>query len=169
MLQEANEQNFKSFSRELMPLFLPKLKVKAFEYKGFIAGIDSLFGYYRTNMWLLDEKKRHSLFGDPNKPIITRIRGSAPTKYGANAVVKNSIISDGCDIKGTVINSIISRGVIVEEGAVVKNSILLKKTIVAPKADIDYVVTEKRAMIPNGCFIHGSQPQIRLPACYSPI
>ncbi len=150
MLRDAQQQNFKSFSKELIPLYMPKLKVKAFEYKGFIAGIDSLYGYYRTNMWLLDDKKRKALLENPDMPIVTRIRGSVPTKYGSNAKVVNSIIADGCNINGTVINSIISRGVTVGEGAVVKNSILLKKTIVAPKADIDYVVTEKRAVITKG-------------------
>ncbi|MCR5785902.1 MAG: glucose-1-phosphate adenylyltransferase subunit GlgD [Eubacterium sp.] len=156
MLREANELNMKSFSKELIPLYMGgRINFKAYEYKGFIAGIDSLYGYYRTNMWLLNKENRHKLFDAPDKPVITRVRGSAPTKYGKNAKVVNSIICDGCNIKGTVINSIISRGVTVGENAVVKNSILLKKTIVAPKADIDYVITEKRALITKGRVLKG--------------
>ena len=50
--------------------------------------------YYKHNMELLEKEVRDELFGD--RDIYTKVRDSAPSKYGEEAVVKNSLISDGC-------------------------------------------------------------------------
>lgn len=58
-------------------------------------------------MGLLDKDVRDELFGA--RDIYTKVRDSAPSKYGDEVVVKNSLISDGCEIEGTVENSILFR------------------------------------------------------------
>lgn len=69
-------------------------------------------------MMLLDKEVRNQLFGA--RDVYTKVRDSAPSKYGSNAIVRNSLISDGCVIEGIVENSILFRGVRVEKGAVVR-------------------------------------------------
>ena len=67
--------------------------------------------------------------------------------------VTNSLVSSGCLIKGTVINSILSPGVVVEEGAVVKDSILSKGIIVQKNAQLDLVVSDKLSRFGEGCIV----------------
>ena len=155
IIKDSRIYGYKSFSRELLPMLLEKLNVKAYEYKGYLGGIDSLYDYYETNMDLLDNNIRHEIFGQDNSPIYTRVMDSAPTRYGANAKVTNSVISDGCVINGTVENSIIFRDVRIDEGAVVKNSIIFSKSIIEMNADLDYIVTDKQVVISKGRRLYG--------------
>ena len=69
-------------------------------------------------MELLDKNVRDELFGA--RDIYTKVRDSAPSKYADCAQVKNSLISDGCIIEGTVENCILFRGVKVGKGSVVQ-------------------------------------------------
>ena len=61
-------------------------------------------------MNFLNSDIRRELF-NPKNPIYTKTKDQSPTKYGSDASVQNSFISDGCVIEGTVINSVLSRGV----------------------------------------------------------
>ena len=126
-----------------------------YEHKGFFAGINSLQSYYESNMTLLDEKVRHEVFGD--RSVFTKIRDSAPTKYGNNVYVENSFIADGCEIEGQVINSILFRGVKVGAGAVVKDSILMQDTIVGNNANLTAVITDKNVIVSDRVNLMGCE------------
>ena len=79
--------------------------------------------------------------------MFTKIRDSVPTKYGASAVVKNSMIADGCVIEGTVENSVLFRGVKVACGSVVKNCVLMQNTVLGEHVtDKDVVVRDRRVL-----------------------
>ena len=65
----------------------------------------------------------------------------------ARAVVKNSLISDGCVIEGLVENSILFRGVKVGKGACVKNSIIMQDNIIGENTSLDGVITDKNVVI----------------------
>ena len=62
-------------------------------------------------------------------------------------LVMNSIVGNGAVIKGTVENSIISRDVVVEEGAVVRNCILFTQTYVGKNKTLEYVLTDKNVKV----------------------
>ena len=96
-------------------------------------------------MELLDKDVRDELFGA--RDIYTKVRDSAPSKYGDEVVVKNSLISDGCEIEGTVENSILFRGVKVAKGAVIRNSIIMQDNIIGANAALDCVITDKNVVI----------------------
>jgi glucose-1-phosphate adenylyltransferase len=75
--------------------------------------------------------------------------------HGSNSISKNSLISEGCKIYGTVENSILSGGVIVEEGAVVRDSVIMEDVIIKAGAKVftsivdSDVVIDKDAVV--GC------------------
>ena len=107
----------------------------------------SLAGYYEKNMQLLDGAVRESLFAVQNRPVLTKVRNSPPTRYSGDAKVVNSLVADGCFIEGTVENSIIFRGVRVGKDTVVKNCILMQDTVVGGNAELNCVVTDKNVFI----------------------
>ena len=87
-----------------------------------------------------------------------------PTLYGMEANVKNSLVADGCVVKGTVENCILFKGVIIKEGAVVKNSILMQDTVVDENAKINYIITDKDCSIKSDVEISGAA---NYPVCIS--
>ncbi len=134
---------------------LQSLKVIGFEHKGFYAGITSLLAYYNSNMKILDENVRHELFAD--RSVFTKIKDSAPTKYGNSAIVKNSMIADGCVIEGEVENSIIFRNVTVARGAVVKNSIIMQNTFLGENSTLNCIITDKNVVVREKRVLSGSE------------
>ena len=97
------------FSSVLLADALDRLKVMAYEFKGYSAQICSIETYFHYNMEMLDVERRNNLFDCEGRRIYTSRRDSLPTKYGKEAEIKNSIIAEGCQIGGTVRNSVICR------------------------------------------------------------
>ena len=108
-------------------------------------------------MSLLTQEAREGLFNVKNRPILTKVRNSAPTKYSEGAEVTNSLIADGCVIEGTVENSILFRGVKVGRGTVIKNSILLQGTYTGDDVSLNCVITDKNVVIRDGRVLSGHQ------------
>jgi glucose-1-phosphate adenylyltransferase len=136
---------FNSFENDILIKQLDSLKIYRYDFKGYYAGIDSMAAYYKHNMELLEKDVRDELFGD--RDIYTKVRDSAPSKYGENATVKNSLISDGCEIEGVVENCILFRGVKVGKGAVVRNSIIMQDTMIGANTSLNCVITDKNVVI----------------------
>ena len=145
LVEDSVTHGSKDFDSDILVKQLNSLKIYAYEFKKYYAGIDSMSAYYRHNMELLDKSVRDELFGE--RDIYTKVRDSAPSKYGENATVKNSLISDGCEIEGVVENCILFRGVKVSKGAVVKNSIIMQDNIIGANTLLDCVITDKNVVI----------------------
>ena len=84
---------------------------------------------------------------NPRNPIYTKVKDQIPTIYGPNAVVRNSIIADGCTINGTVENSIIFRGVEVSEGSIVSNSIVMQQSQIQKGVLLDCAILDKSVVV----------------------
>ena len=134
-------------------------KTHAYEFDGYVAPMISLDNYVRYSFELLDYKNRCKLFNE-DWPIYTTTHNTPPSLYGPNADVKNSFIANGSIIKGKVRNSIISRDVVVEEGAVVENSILFSDTYVGEGVKVTYVLSDKNARIVEKKKVSGTEDEI---------
>lgn len=145
LVEDSVTHGFNSFTNDILVKQLNSLKIYGYQFNGYYAGIDSMAAYYKHNMELLNKEVRDELFGDRN--IYTKVRDSAPSKYGANATVKNSLISDGCVIEGVVENSILFRGVKVAKGAVVRNSIIMQDNFIGENTSLNCVITDKNVVI----------------------
>ena len=145
LVEDSVTHGFNSFESDILIKQIDSLKMYQYDFKGYYAGIDSMAAYYKHNMELLDKEVRDELFG--GRDIYTKVRDSAPSKYGETAVVKNSLISDGCVIEGVVENSILFRGVKVGKGAVVRNSIIMQDNYIGPNTSLNCVITDKNVVI----------------------
>lgn len=142
MVEDAHERGFMDFERYVLQPNLDKYKVMVYRHSGYAAIVDDIKAYYKESMRMLNTSVRNDLFYRAGK-IYTKTKDSVPTVYRENSSVKNSLIADGCDINGTVENSILFRGVVVEEGAVIKNSIVMEHGLVKKYANLSYVITDK--------------------------
>ncbi len=155
IVMDSISRNVHHFMRGVIANSLKGMKIMAYEHTGFYAGISSLQAYYNSNMALLDYNNRQELFGD--RSVFTKIRDSAPTKYGNSAIVKNSMIADGCIIEGEVENSIIFRNVKVARGAVVRNSIIMQNTVLGENCSLNCIITDKNVTIKDRRVLSGSE------------
>ena len=133
------------------------MRTKNGGYDSYFARITDLTEYFRCSMDLLDPDIRRSIFGVRNRPVLTKVRNSAPSTYVNGSVVRNSLIADGCVIEGTVENSIIFRGVKIGKNTHVKNCILMQDTITGSNVYLNCVVTDKNAVIRDGRVLSGHE------------
>lgn len=154
IVMDSISHNKRYFMSDVIAANLNSLKIMAYEHKGFYRAITSLLAYYESNLALLDEKNRAELFGD--RSVFTKIRDSAPTKYGNNAIVKNSMIADGCVIEGEVENSILFRNVKVGRGTVVKNSIVMQDTVLGEYSSLNYMILDKKVTVTDRKVLSGA-------------
>ena len=157
ILANAASHGYRSFFADVIVPSLGTANYRAYEYDGWYAYIGSLEGYFASSMDMLTQEAREGLFAVKNRPVLTKVRNSAPTKYKEGADVKNSFIADGCVIEGTVENSILFRGVKVGRGTVVKNSILMQDTYTGSDVTLNCVITDKNVTIRDGRHLSGHE------------
>lgn len=132
--------------KEYIQINVDDLKVGGFEYKGYLACINSVNNYYNANMDLLDVEINRELFYSSNR-IYTRVKDEPPTQYAPNAKVENSMIANGCHIEGTVKNSLIFRKVTVGPGVELNNCVIMQNTIIEKNAKLINVIVDKGRII----------------------
>ncbi len=155
---DAIAHGYTSFNRDVIARNTARRNFRIYKYDGYFANIGSLADYYSHSMELLGTpENRDEIFGIKTRPIYTKVRNSAPTRYAESSCVKNSLIADGCIIDGTVENSIIFRGVKISRGATVKNSILFQDTVIGENVFLNCVITDKNVVIRDGRILSGHE------------
>lgn len=148
LIDAAVASGSESFEMDVISKNLKNLFVRGYKVEEYARVIDSLQTYYDISMGLVSGEYR-SLF-NKERTIYTKVRDDVPAIYGICSKASNSLIADGCIIKGTVENSILSRGVYVAEGAVVKNSVIMQDTYISQGSQINCAILDKEVVVkPN--------------------
>ena len=95
-------------------------------------------------------------------PTFTTTHNTPPTLYGPNAEIRNSFIANGARVYGKVTNSIISRDVVIKEGAEVNNSIIFTATEIGEHARLNYVLTDKSVIVSENTVLEGTQEELEI-------
>lgn len=146
LISEGISRSVYSFKQGVLQAKCNKMRIFAWEFKGFSSKINCIRSYYRANMQLLNPQVRAELF-PRERPIYTKVRDEVPAKYGLNSKVSGSMVADGAIIDGTLENSIVFRGVHIGRGAVVKNCVLMQETVVSENCTLDHVITDKNVVV----------------------
>lgn len=155
LITEAVSKNYSNLSADIFQRKVHDLKIMGYRVDGYAAVIDSIRSYIDANMNLLNPAVRKELF-NRERQVYTKVRNEMPAKYGLDSQVKNSLISDGCIVEGTVENSILFRGVKIGKGSVVRNCVLMQSTSVADGVTLDYVCADKNVHIGAGRTLSGT-------------
>ena len=161
LVDQCAAHDVPSFSQGVLLPNLGKLDMRCFRFDGYIARVVSVAGYFQQNMALLDPGVRADLFRS-DRPIKTKDQSNPSTYYGPQSECVNSLISDGCIVEGTVVNSILARGVRVEKGAKVENCILMQRSSVQEGAVLRYAIADKNVRVCQGRMLmgHGTYPLV---------
>ncbi|MGE7602866.1 glucose-1-phosphate adenylyltransferase subunit GlgD [Peribacillus sp. NPDC097675] len=144
------------FLKDAVKANLHRLTVKGYHFNGDMPFIHSIESFHSSNMNFLNPSVIRTFFGD-TWDVYTKIKNEAPAKYTQSSKVTNSLIANGCNIEGTVENSILFRGVKVKKGAVVKNSIIMQKGEIEEGAVVENIITDKEVIITRDKEIIGPQ------------
>ncbi|WP_332698258.1 glucose-1-phosphate adenylyltransferase subunit GlgD [Halalkalibacter lacteus] len=126
-----------------------RLKVQCFEHKGYTAFVNSVESYYRHNMNLLYEENCKALFNQDHR-IRTKVSNEPPTKFREQTMVTQSLLANGCVIDGNVEHSVLFRGVHVQKGATIKNSVIMQRCTIESGAYLENVILDKDVHITAG-------------------
>ena len=122
------------------------MKIGAYQHYGYCACVSTLKAYYECNMQLRQEKELSKLM-DEDWPIYTMTNDSCPTLYKKGAKVSGSLIANGCQIEGTIVDSVIGRNVIIKDGVVIKNSIVLPDSFIDKNVKLNCAVVDRKAIV----------------------
>jgi glucose-1-phosphate adenylyltransferase len=141
-----------NIGRDIMPKVVGQTAVVAYNFQGYWADVGTVQSYYEANMALLVETPPLDLY-DPEWVIHTRSEERPAAEIGAEARVEGSLLCDGCRVRGNVVRSIVAPGVVIAEGAVVRDSILLTDTIVEAGAVVDHCILDKETVVGVGALV----------------
>lgn len=138
------------FGKDILPKMLScGEKMMAYEFKGYWKDVGTIDSLYEANMDLLGDNPKFDV-SDTTWKIQSRSPLAPPHYVGDSAKTYNSIIMSGCEIYGTVENSVLASDVIVKKGAVVKNSIIMGDTVIEEDAIVQYSIIDENVSIGKG-------------------
>ena len=141
------------FGKNIIPNMLAAgEKMFAYPFEGYWKDVGTISSLWEANMDLLGENPALNL-GDESWRIYARHHALAPQFVGADAVIENSNITEGCEIYGTVKNCVVGTGVKVEKGAVVTDSVLMGDAVIGQGAVVSYAIVDTGVKIGKGAVI----------------
>ncbi|MCG8498799.1 MAG: glucose-1-phosphate adenylyltransferase [Firmicutes bacterium] len=148
LLEDAADiESAHDFGKNVIPKMLrDSCKLYAYPFEGYWKDVGTVEAYWESNMDLL-ERDNQLKISDSGWKIYSRIEPAHPTHFVSQSNVKNSIVGDGSLIYGTVVNSIISPGVVIEEGAEIRNSIIMPNCHIQKEAKIDKAILDYRVKV----------------------
>jgi glucose-1-phosphate adenylyltransferase len=127
-------------------------RVFGYRFNGYWQDVGTIQSYWEANMDLLTDHPELDLY-DKEWLIHTRSEERAPAKVGPTAQIHRSLISHGCIIDGTVVNSVLSPGVRVDVGAVVRDSIVMFDSVIRAGAVVDRAILDKEVVVGQGAIV----------------
>ena len=134
------------FGKHVIPGMIAADKVYAYEFSGYWVDVGTVDAYWRTSLELCSPDSPLDLW-DPNFVIRTRSQERPPVKTSAHGKITKSLVSNGCTIHGQIEHSVLSPGVYVSPGAVVKKSVIMNDVWIGPGAIIDKAVIDKEVIV----------------------
>ncbi|MBI2777289.1 MAG: glucose-1-phosphate adenylyltransferase subunit GlgD [Chloroflexi bacterium] len=141
------------FGGHVIPAMLEAdARVFGYRYAGYWQDVGTIQSFWEANMALLVDHPELDLY-DKDWVIHTKSEERAPAKLGPTAQVHRSLISHGCVIEGTVVNSVLSPGVRVGVGAVVRDSIVMFDSVIGSRAVVDRAILDKEVTVGAGAIV----------------
>ena len=153
---DANSEN--DFGKNIIPAMLnDKKRIFAYPYEGYWKDVGTIDSLWEANMDLLNPKLPLNL-SDPLWRIYSRHSDTIPHYVSNDVVIKNSIISSGCEIYGDINYSVIFADNHIGEGSNVDYSVLMPNVKVGKNVSINYAIIADDCVIEDGAVI-GAAPE----------
>lgn len=155
---EADPDSENDFGNNIIPnLLRDKRQMYAYHFSGYWKDVGTISSLWEANMEVLDPEHSGINLFDEGWKIYSRNTGMTGHKINAGAVVENSMITDGCRIKGTVKHSILFGGVKVEAGAVVEDAVVMGGTTIKAGAVVRHCIVAENVTVGENAIV-GAMP-----------
>ena len=156
---ENNIDSSKDFGKNIIPAMLAaNEKMVAYPFEGYWKDVGTLDSLWEANMDLLNPNVPLELY-DPDWKIYSRNPVMPPHYIAAQANVQNSMVTEGCNIYGTVDFSVLFAGVTIEEGAIVRDSIVMPGAVIKKNSIVEYAIVGEDVVIEENVVI-GQRPEM---------
>lgn len=141
------------FGKDVIPFLIKHGRAIAYRFERYWQDVGTVQSYWEANMALLADIPSLNLY-DPTWRIHTRSEERPPAKIMEGSSVQRSLVSHGdIIIRGRVEHSVLSPGVVVHEGATVRDSIIMTDAVIGPGAVLDRCIVDKHVVIGADCQI----------------
>lgn len=156
---EENPESENDFGKNIIPNLLKDGKeMYAYSFSGYWKDVGTIPSLWEANMEVLDPEHSGINLFDEDWKIYSRNSGMTGHKLGANAIVENSMITDGCRIYGKVKHSVLFAGVKVEEGAIVEDAVIMGGTVIKAGAVVKHCIIAENVVVEENAVV-GAMPQ----------
>ncbi|MDQ4076467.1 MAG: sugar phosphate nucleotidyltransferase, partial [Chloroflexota bacterium] len=152
MIAASEEHPDLDFGHHLIPGLIEETRVFAYPFEGYWVDVGTVAAYWQTSMDLLDPDSPLELYNS-DWTIHTVSQERPPVKIGPQAKSDQSMISNGSIVRGQVERSVLSPGVYVSPGAIVRESVVMNDTWIGPGAVLDKVIIDKQVVIGAGAHV----------------
>ena len=161
MIEKCAEEDRYDFVRDILIRYKDLKRIYGYKIKDYWRNIASVDDYYSTNMDFLKADVRNYFFRE-TPHIYSKVDDYPPAKYNAGSDVKNSLISSGCIINGTVENSVLFKKAYVGNNCVIRNSIILNDVYIGDNTVIENCIVESRDTIRANTTYIGTPDDIKI-------
>jgi len=154
LIEDSRTNSTHDFGRDVVPQMVedPGLRVYGYPFSGYWRDVGTIESYYDGNMDLLEDLPALNLY-DPDTRIRSRITGFPPAKVGHRAYISRSLLDLGCIINGHVEHSVLSPGAYIEEGAVVRDSIIFDNCRIESGAIVERSIIDKDVLVGKNAYV----------------
>ncbi|MBR0173760.1 MAG: glucose-1-phosphate adenylyltransferase subunit GlgD [Lachnospiraceae bacterium] len=149
LIEQALSEERYDFTRDILVRYRNVKKIYGYKTDEYWSNIASVEDYYKTNMDFLKPEVRQYFFRD-YPGIYTKVSDQPPAKFNVGVQVKNSIISSGCIVNGTVEDSLIFKESFIGSGCYIKNSIILNDVHIGDNCHIENCIVESHGTLKSG-------------------
>ena len=155
---EEDKTSSNDFGKNIIPNMLAdKQKLVAWPFEGYWKDVGTIDSLWEANMDLLDPNVPLDVW-DPSWKIFSRTSGHPGHHIGKLAHVDNSMVTEGCEVEGTVQNSVLFAGAVVAKGATVESSIIMPGAVVEEGAEVYYSIIAENVVVKKGAVV-GAKPE----------
>jgi len=145
----ASDHDDLDFGKHVIPSMVAGGRIFTYPFEGYWVDVGTVDAYWATSMELVSGKAQLNLY-DQEWIIHTKSEERAPAKVGPQALIQQSMICNGCTVRGQVTRSILSPGVYVSPGAIVRESVIMNDTWIGPGAVVDRCIIDKGVVVGGG-------------------
>ena len=150
---EKDKSSQNDFGKNIIPYMLKSGKnLHAYCFTGYWKDVGTVTSLWEANMDLLGDNPAINL-NDPDMKIYSRNEPLPPSYIGETGNVINSVFTAGCEINGTVINSVVSEDVSIGKSSVVRNSVIMRGTVIGENVTVDYGMLDENVTVENDVVI----------------
>ena len=141
------------FGKNVIPAMLADgVKLYAYPFDGYWKDVGTVQSLWEANMDLLGKNPAFNLH-DPSARIYSRNEARPPQRMGKKGRAVNSLVTEGCEIDGTVENCVLSAGVKVHAGAVVRDSVLMEDVVIGEGSTVAYSMIADGVQVGKNCTV----------------